>query len=81
MRCQLITGDKQPTNLLKYAKCCQNVYQGLKDLARMKIASKHYTEKCAIAIAKFISQLATSKRNQLMKEKKCFLCKQKPTNK
>ena len=60
MQCQLITGDKQPTNLLKYAKRCQRVYQRLKNLACMTAALEKYAEKyvAATATAAFATSLA-----------------------
>ena len=47
MQHQLSTEDKRLTNLLEYAECCQCVYQNLKDIARVKAASKQYMEKRA----------------------------------
>ena len=49
MQRQLSTGDKEPTNLLKYAKHCQRVSQRLKDAARTKAALERYIEKRATA--------------------------------
>lgn len=48
MRQQLSFGDKSPTNLFKYAVCCQHVYQDLKDITRVIAASERYKKKCAI---------------------------------
>ena len=99
MRRQLSIGDKRPTNLFKYAKRCQRVYQDLKNIARAKAASDQYTEKRAAAAAtsshtsptkkvattnttttqtmSFLDcQLTFSERDQLMKEEKCFTCKE-----
>ena len=88
IRRQLITKNKQPTNLLKHAKQCQRIYQGFKDLVYMKVASKRYIEKSAAVIAttrmtttqtmSFANpnnQPAISKKNQLMKEKDAFCAK------
>ena len=86
VRQQLINGDEPPTNLFKYAERCQQVYQGLKDLAR---AEAEVLEECVVAPAQKVStkpttiQTArsschpvTSKRDQLMKEGRCFLCRE-----
>ena len=45
MQRQLNTGNERPTNLLKYAERCQQVYQGLKDIARVTAAAEQYKEK------------------------------------
>ena len=62
MKHQLITGDKQSTDLLKYTKHYQRVYQGLKDLARMIVASEKYTKKYAAAIATAAPAIAPAKK-------------------
>ena len=51
MQRQLNTGDEQPTNLLKYAKRCQRVYQGLKNVACVTAAVKQAKEKRALTLA------------------------------
>ena len=47
MQCQLNTRDERPTDVLKYAKRCQQVYQGLKDVARVTAAVERAKEKHA----------------------------------
>ena len=96
MQRQLNTENERPTNLLKYAERCQQVYQGLKDVARVLAAAKQYKEKRASSnntpAAKKVAtnitttqtmsstepncRLSISKRDRLMKEARCFTCKQ-----
>ena len=92
MQFHLINRDEQSTNLFKYAERCQQVYQGLKDLARAKVeALERSMEKCVVELAapvprfnikpttirtaKSSCQPVISKKDQPMKEKRCFLCR------
>ena len=86
---QLINEDKQLTNLFKYAKCCQCVYQKLKGLARAKVLEESMEQnvvvaptpihkistKVTIRIAKSGCQPVLSEKDQLIKKRKCFLCR------
>ena len=91
MQFHLINGDKQPTDLLKYAKRCQHVYQKLKDLARAEAeAFEESMEECVVAktlpiqkinistirTAKSSRHPVTTKRDRLMKKGRCFSCKE-----
>ena len=45
MQHNMVNEDKEPTNLLKYAEQCKQVYQKLKKILRLIAASKQYKEK------------------------------------
>ena len=49
MQRQLNTEDEQPTDLFWYAKCCQQVYQGLKDVTRVMAAIEWAKKKRALS--------------------------------
>lgn len=45
MQHNMVNEDKKPTNLLKYAEQCKQVYQKLKKISRLIAASKQYKKK------------------------------------
>ena len=104
VRLQFINGDEEPTDLFEYAEQCRRVYQGLKEIAHAEALEKSI-EECVVAVATPVRKVSTirtaksshqpviSKKDQLMKERRCFSCrkvghqtmdclnKQKPTSK
>ena len=89
MRLQLINGDEEPTDLNAYAERCQRVYQGLKEIAHAE-ALERSMEECVeeviapvprfrpttIRTARSSRYPVTSEKDQLMKEGRCFLCRE-----
>ena len=82
VRRQLINGDKPPTDFFEYAERCQRVYQELKDLARIEA---EVFEEYVIAPARKVSTIHTAKsshqpviseKDQLIKEERCFSCRE-----
>ena len=92
MRLQLINGDEEPTDLIAYAERCRRVYQGLKEIAYAKaldrsmkkcvvvaatpIQKVSITKPTTIRTARSSRQLVISKKDQLMKEGRCFSCRE-----
>ena len=88
IRIQLINRDK-PTDLFEYAERCRRVYQGLKEIAHVE-ALERSMEECVdevvapvprfrlttIQTAKSSCHPVTSKKDQLMKEGRCFSCRE-----
>ena len=89
MRLQLINGNEEPTDLTAYAERCRRVYQGLKEIAHAEAFERPF-EKCVVEAASILRfstrpttiltakssrQLVISKKDQLMKEGRCFSCK------
>ena len=58
MQLQLIKRGKKPTDLTAYAKLCQLIYHGLKEIAHAKVF-KRSMEKCAVAETAFIYRFST----------------------
>ena len=88
---QLINRDEPSTDFFKYAKRCQRVYQGLKDLAHTEALEesmeqsvetaaasiqKVSTKLTTIQTARSSRHLVTSKKDQLMKKERCFSCRE-----
>ena len=89
MRLQLINGDEEPTDLNAYAERCRRVYQGLKKIAHAE-ALETSMEECVeevvapiprfrpttIRTARSSRYPVTSEKDQLMKEGRCFSCRE-----
>ena len=89
MQIQLINGNKEPTDLNAYAERCRRVYQGLKEIAHAE-ALKRSMEECVeevvapvprfrpttIRTARSNCQPVISEKDQLMKEGRCFSCRE-----
>ena len=89
MRLQLINGDEEPTDLNAYAARCRRVYQGLKEIAHAE-ALERSMEECVeevvapvprfrpttIRTTRSNRQPVISERDQLMKEGRCFSCRE-----
>ena len=85
---QLINGDKS-TNLMAYAKRCQRVYQGLKEITHAE-ALERSVEECVEEVVAPVPRFrpttirttrsscypVTSEKDQLMKEGRCFSCRE-----
>ena len=92
MRLQLINGDEEPTDLFQYSERCRRVYQGLQEIARAKALEESIgecvvtevvapvprfnTKPMTIRTAKSSHQPVISERDQLMKEGRCFSCRE-----
>ena len=92
MRLQLINGDEEPTDLTAYAERCRRVYYGLKEIAHAEALKRSIeecvvtevvapvprfsTRLTTIQTARSSRHLVTSERDQLMKEGRCFSCKE-----
>lgn len=61
IQCQLSIGNKGPTNLFKYAECCQDIAQRPKNVTRMKTISKRYAEKSVAATATVTTPIPVKK--------------------
>ena len=91
MHLQLINGDEEPTDLIAYAERCRRVYQCLKEIAHAEALEKSM-EECIVEVAAPVPRSSTrpttirtarssrqpviSKRDQLMKEGRCFSCRE-----
>ena len=91
MRLQLINGDEEPTDLFQYSERCRRVYQGLQEIVRAKALKKSIEEGAVVDLTLYQKVKAntntiqtarssrhpvTSERDQLMKERRCFLCRE-----
>ena len=90
MRLQLINGDKEPTDLFQYSERCRRVYQGLQEITRAEALEESMEQSVVVAptptqkvgtrstirTAKSSRQPVISEKDQLMKEGRCFSCRE-----